>query len=159
MFSVCRVCVNRLLFRSHWTQIVFTPHWSPWCVRCLRGDRSSSPPSHRRMFESSSVSSSDLPLSVWQRPAAEGRPIGWRCTSCLPSPRRRPLLPLLPRCERCGCSAAAWWSRGIDGARNDEEMRGGDGQQAKIRVALLGKCEERKRRRRKRSITISAASK
>ncbi len=86
------------------------------------------------------VSDLFLPLlcqQLWPSLSPEQRllkdvPIGWHCTSCLPSPCR-----WLPRCERSGGGVATWWSRGIDGAKNDEEMRGGDRQAAKMSVSLF----------------------
>lgn len=88
-----------------------------------------------------------LSLSVTE--AAEGRPDRLTLHFLPPSPCRS-----LPRCERSGCRVGTWWSRGIDGARNDEEMRGGDGQAAKMNVShfLRGwnftvKCKKRKRQR------------
>lgn len=136
--------------------------WSGWCSAAALIE----PPSSRWMFDLSSGRNgkwSDLlcpppptpasscqqlwpSLALWQK-LVKDILIGWQCTSCLPSARCS-----LPRCERSGRHVGAWWSRGIDEARNDEEMRGGDGQATEMNVSHFVGGEEtsklRKRRRR-----------
>lgn len=121
---------------------------SGWCsITVLIKRTDDSPQSCTRMFDLSSSRRngkwSDPPgphslcqqlwpsLSVWQQ-LLKDIPFGWQCTSCLPSLRQ-----WLPRCERSACSADTWWSRGIDGARNDEEMRDVDGQAVKMAVNFV----------------------